>query len=52
MWFSETLMGGITQALFTRRGLSCCRQAWGLPGAAAPGWAELAPCGGGTRCCR
>lgn len=27
LWFSETLMGGITQALFTRRGASCCLQA-------------------------
>lgn len=42
LWFSETLMGGITQALFTRRGASCCCQAWG---AAAPGWAGLAPWG-------
>lgn len=42
LWFSETLMGGITQALFTRRGASCCLQAWG---AAEPGWAGLAPWG-------
>lgn len=33
LWFSETLMGGITQALFTRRGPSCCCQPGGLPGA-------------------
>lgn len=44
LWFSETLMGGITQALFTRRRPSCCCQVWGLPGAAAPGWAGLSPC--------
>lgn len=43
LWFSETLMGGITQALFTLRGASCCCQAWG---AAAPAWAGLAPWGG------
>lgn len=48
MWFSEMLMGGITQALFTRRRPSCCCQAWGVPGAAAPAWAGLAPCGGNT----
>ena len=46
LWFSETLMGGITQALFTRRRPPCCRQAGGLPGAAAPGWAGMAPWGG------
>lgn len=40
LWFSETLMGGITQALFTRRGASCCSQPWGAEG---PGWAGLAP---------
>lgn len=42
LWFSETLMGGITQALFTLRGASCCPQAWG---AAASAWAGLAPWG-------
>lgn len=46
LWFSEMLMGGITQALFTRRRPSCCHQARGLPRAVAPGWAGLAPCQG------
>lgn len=42
LWFSEMLMGGITQALFTRRDPSWCRQPGGLPRAA------LASCRGGT----
>lgn len=41
LWFSEMLMGGITQALFTRRDPSWCCQPGGLPRAA------LASCRGG-----